>query len=456
MTRPASPLRHPTTPGEPTGRTVFGGRPHADARARPHGPATGRTSVRAPHALPGLPAAGPPIRSRASAEAVAVVHHAARSLLSELPQLTDHLVALLREQEPAYRSAATDFDGLWREVHESLEHNIRSILAPRETRESARRCSWRIGAERAEQGLPLDALLHAFRLGGGVVWQGLVDATTRSDPDRVHLLVHVAADVWNFVDEHCGLLADAYRKVEGQLTRRREERLRALVGALLDGSTRLADVPAVAAALDLPQQARYAVVVVAGQGRAVLRDPGLRVGVPGTRIIWHTGVEEELGIVQLGDVAVADLAAALTVPRGCRVGVSPAVEELAAVGAARRFADTALRTCEDDAQVALLEDHLPSAMVVSCPELSAALTRRALGPVLDLDPPDRKVLLSTLEVWLDCDGSALRAGTRLFCHRNTVLNRLRRYEQLSGRSLNRQRDLLELALALEAQRLLGE
>ncbi|CAM5475457.1 helix-turn-helix domain-containing protein [Streptomyces hirsutus] len=42
----------------------------------------------------------------------------------------------------------------------------------------------------------------------------------------------------------------------------------------------------------------------------------------------------------------------------------------------------------------------------------------------------------------------------MHCHRNTVLNRLRRYEQLTGRSLSRPFDLVEVTLALTARRLL--
>ncbi|RZM96173.1 helix-turn-helix domain-containing protein, partial [Streptomyces alfalfae] len=48
-----------------------------------------------------------------------------------------------------------------------------------------------------------------------------------------------------------------------------------------------------------------------------------------------------------------------------------------------------------------------------------------------------------------------RAAARLYCHRNTVFNRLRRLEQLTSRSLTRPRDLVEVALALEAHRLSG-
>ncbi|GAB2984840.1 hypothetical protein GCM10023080_058130 [Streptomyces pseudoechinosporeus] len=63
-------------------------------------------------------------------------------------------------------------------------------------------------------------------------------------------------------------------------------------------------------------------------------------------------------------------------------------------------------------------------------------------------------VLVCLAVWLECDGSAQRASERLYCHRNTVLNRLRRYEQLTGRSLARPTDLVDVSLALSARRLL--
>ncbi|MFE3757608.1 helix-turn-helix domain-containing protein [Nocardia tengchongensis] len=40
----------------------------------------------------------------------------------------------------------------------------------------------------------------------------------------------------------------------------------------------------------------------------------------------------------------------------------------------------------------------------------------------------------------------------LYCHRNTVLNRLRRIEELTGRSIAEPRAMIELALAVEAAR----
>jgi DNA-binding PucR family transcriptional regulator len=77
-----------------------------------------------------------------------------------------------------------------------------------------------------------------------------------------------------------------------------------------------------------------------------------------------------------------------------------------------------------------------------------------LGGVLDLDPDERSLLLETVEVWVEAGGSATEAGKRLYCHRNTVRNRLARLEELTGRSLSDPRSLAEVCTAVEAVRLL--
>ena len=393
------------------------------------------------------------MRSLIDADALRVLHRAARVLLDDLPQLTDRLVAVLQEQEPAYRTAVEgDAVATWQEVHRSLRHSVASLLDPRGARDGARPCSWKIGATRAEQGLPLDAVLHAFRLGGSLVWQGLVDETSRAAPEDVRLLVHVASDVWDFVDEHCTIVADAYRQTERQMAWRRENRVRLLAAALLDGTSRIADLPEAAEALGLPEQGRYAVVAVEGARSAGCAGAQALLA-PDVRAHWHTGADTDHGIVLVeGDAAaiVPD-----EQPPGVRVGVSGTVEGLAALGEARRQADTALRLCPGAGGTVRLKEHLPAALVASNPDLAAALSDRLLGPLAALEPADAEVLLDTLATWLACDGSAQRAGRRLYCHRNTVLNRLRRYEQLTGRNLSRPTDLVETTLALTAHNLLN-
>ncbi|MEV5609338.1 helix-turn-helix domain-containing protein [Streptomyces sp. NPDC052225] len=388
-----------------------------------------------------------PTDAGAGPDAVAVLRRAALPLIGQLAALTDRLTADLYAREPAYR-AAIDADPaeVRAEIRRSLRHSIDSLLDPARSRAAARACSARIGADRAASGVPLDAVLHAFRLGGALVWQSLVDEVTLRHPEDAHLLVHLAADVWNFVDDHCACVADAYREAERELTWRRGNRRRLLAAALLDGAIRVADLPEAAAALGLPERGRYAVVVVAG-GR------GAPPALPGAvRAVWQRGADTELGIVALGDLDPGQLAAALRESATGRAGVSPAVDGLAAVGTARRLAETALRISPAAGGTVLLDDELPAALVAGAPALGRILVDRVLGPLLALPPADATVLLDTLTAWLDCDGSAQRAATRLYCHRNTVLNRLRRCEQLTGRSLTRPADLVELGLALSAHR----
>jgi len=408
-------------------------------------------------------------RSLADREAVEVLHRAARVLVASLPALTDRLVEALYEQEPGYRAAIeSDRAEIWQEVHHSLRHNVGSLIQPREFREAAHRTSRRIGEIRAEQGVPLDAVLHAFRMGGAMVWQDLVDETARRDPDDVRLLVHVAADVWNFVDEHCGIVGDAYRQAERRLSWRRENQQRLMIAALLDGTARIADLCEAAAMLGLPEQGRYAVLAVASAPRGPQQPgparPPLSLPVslppgaaPSAAPLWHSGPDAEFAILRLtgepGELRAT--AAALGAPAGTRAGIGSAVEGLAALGDARRLAETALRACPASGGTVLLDEHLPDALVVTSPALGSALADRVLGPLDRLDPSDRDVILETLTAWLDTDGSAQRAGARLYCHRNTVLNRLRRFEQLTGRCLTRPRDAVEVSLALAARRLLG-
>jgi DNA-binding PucR family transcriptional regulator len=58
------------------------------------------------------------------------------------------------------------------------------------------------------------------------------------------------------------------------------------------------------------------------------------------------------------------------------------------------------------------------------------------------------VLLKTLTIWYQSGRSAARAAGVLYCHRNTILNRPRRIEQLCGGSLEDHRFLLAGYLGL--------
>jgi len=267
----------------------------------------------------------------------------------------------------------------------------------------------------------------------------------------VETLVDAASGVWELVDVFSSAVADSYRETETELARRGDRRRDALVDALLGGRGTERSVAAdAAAALDLPEHGRYAVAVVAGEEmhRGSVHD-ALRAR--GLRSAWRTRTDREIVLVALGDAAPADLASGLESVGDLRAGVSPAVDGLAEIDVAHRLAETALRALPPGATaVAELDARLPGALLVTAPDLAGRLVQRALGGVLALERDERKLLLETLRTWLDTGGSAGQTAARLYCHRNTVLNRLRRLEGLTDRSLERVDHLVEWSLALLA------
>jgi purine catabolism regulator len=82
------------------------------------------------------------------------------------------------------------------------------------------------------------------------------------------------------------------------------------------------------------------------------------------------------------------------------------------------------------------------------------LAQEMLRPLRDFDAAHAGSLVATLRAYLDADGSVAAVATRLIVHRNTVRYRLEQIERLTGRSLARTADRVQLWLALSASDLL--
>jgi hypothetical protein len=383
-----------------------------------------------------------------------VLVSASEVLMERTPQLTDQLIEELQAHSPQF-DLAIPRDEHWQQINEAMRYGIEALAATRSAPRRDLQYAERLGRRRAEQGLPLDLLLYAYRHAGYLVWDELLEIVTEKDPEALPVLVHTASQLWAGVDRQASTVADAYRSTEQEMQRHSDERVQALLDALLEGRSTPGLAAGAAAGLDLPEQGRYAVVVVRVE-RAAGRVPFHRIAESeGLRFFWRMRTDDEIAVVALeAGVGLVELAEVLD--RRCPGpgGISPVVPALTDLGLARRLAETALRTCGPDAhRFVRLDERLPTALVVSQPELAARLIANVFGPLLELDPADRAVLVETLDAWLECGGSAGRAATRLYCHRNTVFNRLRRLEQLTSRSLSRPRDLIEMTLALDAFRL---
>lgn len=81
--------------------------------------------------------------------------------------------------------------------------------------------------------------------------------------------------------------------------------------------------------------------------------------------------------------------------------------------------------------------------------------KEVLGAVIAYDREHGTDLVSSLAVFLGCNRSWLKASTALFVHKQTLVYRIRRVEELTGRRVNDTASVVELWLAVRARELLG-
>ncbi|MDQ3946167.1 MAG: helix-turn-helix domain-containing protein [Actinomycetota bacterium] len=378
-------------------------------------------------------------------------------LLDEVPELADRLVEWIRAESPPYGfSTAVTPEDLRRSCADNLTEMLRR-LAGQDIQDPEAPVA--TGRRRAEQGFPLAEVLHAFRLGGRVIWDELVARARRAGPEATDVLVDTASSLWEMIDDYSVLVAAAYQERMAELSRMDAERRTLVVDAVLAGlAAENPSLPEAAAALGLPLHGFFLIVSVdpaAAEAveRAVSDELRGRGGTGAFRL--RTG--RYLGVVSLGPtVTAADLRTALEGAATARVGLSPLYSELTGTPEAVRLSDIA-RACLPPGTKGVMayEDHPVRALLASDADAGWRTARIVLEPVLALEAESRELLLETLRVWFAAGGSAAQAAKALFCHRNTVRNRLQRIEELTGRSLEDPRGTAELFAASEAVSLLG-
>ncbi|HEY6890816.1 MAG TPA: helix-turn-helix domain-containing protein, partial [Solirubrobacter sp.] len=76
-----------------------------------------------------------------------------------------------------------------------------------------------------------------------------------------------------------------------------------------------------------------------------------------------------------------------------------------------------------------------------------------LAPIEESEGAYGGELMRSLEAFIESNGQWERAAKALFCHRHTLRYRIRRVEELTGRSLDSARDRIDFWLALRGREL---
>lgn len=378
------------------------------------------------------------------------------SLLSTSDAIADEItLTLLEHDKDWYQHAAPEVRADLRlSTREHIRLGLRALAA--EADFDTLLGLWReTGRRRARQGVPLELVLNAYTIGTRVLWEALV--RRQRDPELQvddHVLLVAGRKVWSNLDVQNSVMSAAYRKESALLQRRDLHRQGRLLDGLAEG--RGSD-PAFAAevhdVLGVGADEPVACVVAAfdGDRDSPLRNPDDRLEGAGLASYWQVRGDLHFGLVQIGSAGVPTVVDLLRPCTSGRVGVAASPDGLAGFCTAFQLAAHTVETIpRGAAQVANVEDRLPKVLLTASPAVTALLVRRTLGPVQAQPAHQAEVLLTTLRALLAHHGSPTHAAQDLYCHRNTVIYRMRQLQALTGRDLGDPGDRLLLSLALLA------
>jgi hypothetical protein len=313
-----------------------------------------------------------------------------------------------------------------------------------------------VGTARALVGLPLPAVMTAYRIGFRFMWEQTL-AGGRAAGIPTESILDATARVFIAQDTFTQAMSSAYRQqLTAQILEQEEERS-ALVEALL--SRRITDTQSLWEAADLlrlPTTGPYVVVAAELPAIGKLGLPAIenKLATRDIRSAWRLLPDLHVGIVHIRtpDTVVSTLISVLQQAATVRVGISPQFDDLAETSDALRFARLAvIGKPSSDSLVTMFDNSPLSVAAVSAPEVMAKIRSSVLRRVIELPTAERTILFDTFKAWLQEGGSANDTATKIFCHPNTVRHRLRRMEELTGRSLSRPADIAELCLAFEVE-----
>ncbi len=384
-----------------------------------------------------------------------IIRRAWSTLLSRADAIADSITLALIEQEPAYLASSTPdiAANIRRSTREHIRQGLRTLAGARTSTDSTREVWRRTGRERARQGIPLELVLKSYTLGSRTLWEELIleRERDRSVIDE-RLLLIAGHQLWRALDEQYETLVDAYRRESARMQQRNLANVLSVLDGLRSGRGGDPDFEVeVRATLGLSSSLHIGCVVgiVDDHGEPPLPAPEDALDQIGAVSHWNIRDGHQFALVALTSGTWTDVVDALSSRAAGKVGVAQSPDGLSSFAAAYRLASLTAATITDGSSgVALATDRLPRVIMAADDRSSDLLVRHALGTMWTHPEPQRDALLNTLAHVLASDGSPTNAAKVLYCHRNTIIYRIRQIEDLTGRSLADPQDRLLLTLAL--------
>ena len=398
-------------------------------------------------------------------------------ILARSETLSRTMVERYRDEIADYRLADEEF--LFGEVQPVTLINVLAMLGAfvgDHTRSEDALARARDGAaKRVRQGISLESFLHAVRLLGQVLWEAVLEEADPDVPAEREAAIEIAGAVMRQVDLMSTAAAEGYLNEVQSIWTDREVVRRDLLEDLLSGRGDSDRVRRLAHSLKLPLADRYVVLVARGGETPVEETPeqpmsarvALRRIVEAARVKLRPTVACLLVGMRQGEVvalypvaasgdadrvkADAEAFATSLAEHEVYVGVGGSHSGIQSVADSYGEAKDALEIARSSGlhgRAVIFDEVLIDHVVRSSPHGDRILDG-TLRPLLDYDTRRQAELVSTLRAYVQSGFNLTRSAELLNVHPNTVVYRLRRIRELSGRDPQNADDLLLLFLGLK-------
>ena len=340
--------------------------------------------------------------------------------LDRVLQLEDYRDGTLPASE-IRRTAAASF--------EALIESLRSGQDSPELVAARQDIALEVGVSRARAGLPVESLMTAIRQDFTVLWSELIALAGSSDAE---LMVHRAETVWEVVDSYAAQTQATYMRERQRMAQEasslRQGHVAALFGAAVPPPeilSRIAEGLGVAAGATLaaglePLLEQLHERVVAAAARR------------GTDLFTHPMPDGLTAFWAADDRPGSPLQEATAQVRSLRCGLVEQVPGLTGVRTAAQTARTlASLAGEQDSGALTMSNAWARLARLRLAETGAPVVPDVDSALASCGPAERARLSEAVRSYL-ASGSVARSAEELFCHRNTLMNRLHRFEQLTG------------------------
>jgi hypothetical protein len=303
----------------------------------------------------------------------------------------------------------------------------------------------RLGQDRARVGIPLNNLLTAVRLDFKVFWEVL---RSYAGPADRELLVAGVEKIWAAIERYSIEVQTGYLEEASRLDDRRlSERARLMTAILNSDSPAEEDLHDLAQAIEVDPDSNFVVVAATVQG-----DHELRIAADRLTASGHTAYTHSTGPFSLliSDWKGEDTQPLRKLLARSACGVAPVIHGFSGLARACRLAMeiVELSASGTPGPVELKDLWLPflaARLHDAAPELVASVLAE-----FDTASEAEKERLTEVAWTFARSGSITKTASQLYCHRNTVLTRLRRLEALTGHDITVPADATLLLLAFMA------